>query len=172
MTVITLCPSTRVQVTPAPSLPKATAGYKFVSARFDGGEKERMAREIEKHLKALNVNTFMVESGAGEDFGTQTAHGLANMDAMIAICYDNYGEKTRTKYCSYYEVKSCYERDIPIIPVRLSEKWPPEPPGPREGAELLKLIFGPSRVYIAGAGKSPAEIAAEVATALAKLKKK
>ena len=161
-----------MQVAPAPSLPGATAGCKFVSARFDGGEKGDMAREIEKHLKELNVNTFMVESGAGDDFQTQTAHGLANMDALIAICYDNYGEKTRTKYCSYYEVKSCYERDIPIIPVRLSEKWPPEPPGPREGAELLKLIFGPSRVYIAGAGKSPAEIAAEVATALAKLKKK
>ena len=172
MTVITLCPSTRVQVTPAPSLPKATAGYKFVSARFDGGEKERMAREIEKHLKDLNVNTYMVDSGAGGDFGTQTAKGLANMDAMIAICYDNYGEKTRTKYCSYYEVKSAYERGIPIIPVRLSEKWPPEPPGPPEGADQLKLFFAPSLVYITGAGKSAAQIAAEVAAALRKLKKK
>ena len=145
--------------------------HKFVSARFDGGEKERMAREIEKHLKGLNVNTYMVDSGAGGDFGTQTAKGLANMDAMIAICYDNYGEKTRTKYCSYYEVKNAYERDIPIIPVRLSEKWPPEPPGPRDGAEQLKLIFGPSKVRIAGAGKSAAEIAAEIAAALRNIKK-
>ena len=160
-----------MQVAPAPSLPGATAGCKFVSARFDGGEKENMAREIEKHLKELNVNTFMVESGAGDDFQTQTAHGLANMDALIAICYDNYGEKTRTKYCSYYEVKSCYERDIPIIPVKLSEKWPPEPPGPPEGAEQLKLIFGPSKVRIEGAGKSAADIAAEIAAALRNIKK-
>ena len=100
---------------------------------------------------------------------SKTTHGLANMDAMISVCYDDYGEKTTSVYCTYFEVKSCYERKVPIIPVRLSEKWPPEPQGPAEGTELLKLIFGPSKVYITGAGKSAAEIAAEVATALAKL---
>ena len=40
--------------------------HKLISARFDGGEKEHMARDIEKHLKDLGVKTFIVAAGAGD----------------------------------------------------------------------------------------------------------
>ena len=66
----------------------------LVSARFDGGEKESFARAIYKELRALGVNAFMVEEGAGGDFATQTVHGLDQMYAMLAVCYNSYGAKT------------------------------------------------------------------------------
>ena len=131
-----------------------------------------MAREIEKQLKALGVNTYMVDSSAGDDFGTMVMKGLANMDVMVAVCYDDYGEKTANMYCTYYELKKCFEGEVPMIPVRLSKDWPPTPPGDPEGADLTKMVFGKSKVYVSGAGKSAANIAAEVKAAITKLKKK
>ena len=141
--------------------------HKLISARFDGGEKEHMARDIEKRLKDLGVKTFIVAAGAGDDFGMMTAIGLKKMDTMIAICYDNYGQKTESAYCSYYEVKYCVDHQIPVIPVRLSEDWPPKPPGPEEAGAFLDLLFPPSRVFIDGRNKSATKIAGEIASRLA-----
>jgi hypothetical protein len=56
-------------------------------------------------------------------------------------CAD-YGEQTRSKYCTYYEVKYAYEKDIPIIPLKLYKggQWPPAPE--EKGAYLSEPRLG------------------------------
>ena len=130
----------------------------LVSARFDGGEKEKFAREIHKELCALRVNAFMVEALAGDNFATQTVDGLDQMYAMLAVCNDTYGAKTTSKYSTYEELTHAYDHGIPIIPLKLySGDWPPKPvdsDGKGVGAAQNKLIFKQGVVYASGQGKS------------------
>ena len=145
----------------------------LVSARFDGGEKEKFAREIHKELCALRVNAFMVEAGAGDNFATQTVDGLDQMYAMLAVSYDTYGAKTTSKYSTYEELAHAYDHGIPIIPLKLySGDWPPAPEdsdGGRAGRAQNKFVFEPGLVYVHGVGKSALKCAQEVKEALAHL---
>ena len=93
----------------------------------------------------------MVEAGAGETFGDETNFGLYYMIAMIAICSDNYGEKTKSPYSSHAEVKYALQNWIPIIPVKFGDTYPPEPPpdfdGLNRGREQNKLAFASDLGY-------------------------
>ena len=70
----------------------------MISARFDGGEKEQVAQELHEQLLNVGINSYMVEGGAGQQFGKQAIKGLVDMEVMIAICFDDYGQKTESKY--------------------------------------------------------------------------
>lgn len=144
----------------------------LVSARF-GGEKEKFARDIHKELRALGVNAFMVDAGAGGDFATQTMDGLDQMYAMLAVCYDTYGAKTASAYSTYEELSNAKANHIPIIPLKLypGGPWSPAPQDDRDGKGRAqnKFVFKPSLVYLDGVGKSAAVCAHEVKTALAVL---
>lgn len=90
----------------------------------------------------------MVEAGAGAEFGGQTQQCLADMGVMVAFCFDNYGEKTGSSYCSFYEVKHANMYKIPIIPLKLYDgPWPPAPKGDKEGTDQNKFVFHPAAVY-------------------------
>lgn len=100
----------------------------FISARFDGGVKEKKARELYEALKKRNkLKPFMVDAGAGDDFGNWTDRSLHRMKAMVAICFEDYGQKTENPYCTFTEVRSARNQGKPIIPVRLCQEWPPKP---------------------------------------------
>lgn len=101
----------------------------FISARFDGGEKEEKARELYDALKQRgNLKVFMVHANAGDDFGKWTDKALYRMEAMVAVCFDNYGQRTENKYCTYYEVRYARTNSKRIIPLKLYKgNWPPEP---------------------------------------------
>ena len=134
----------------------------LVSARFDGGEKERFARAIHKELSALGVNSFMVEAQRHGEFGGQTMYGLTNMCAMLAVCYDTYGAKTESPYSAYGEVMYANEHGIRIIPLKLCNMWPPAPrdsDGKEHGAQQNKFVFKPSLLYLEGQGMSAAQAA-------------
>ena len=67
---------------------------------------------------------------------------------MAAFCFEDYGQKTGSKYCSYYEVKYAYENDKCIVPLKLYDgPWPPAPPGDDAGTDQNKMVFNPSMVY-------------------------
>ncbi len=129
----------------------ASGGHVMVSARFLRGEDEKKARAFEKELSAKGVKTYMIDVGPGETFGNKTNFGLTNSTAMIAICCDNYGQKTKSPYSTFGEIRYATENWLPIVPVRLSKKWPPEPDqdwgGKKEGTEQNKVVLHSSLVY-------------------------
>ena len=136
-------------------------GHLLVSARFDGGKKEKFARALAAALKAEGVNVYMVDATGGDDFGEMTMFGTAEMSAMVAVCFDDYGAKTKSPYCSYAEVKAATDRKKTIIPLRLSDKWPPVPPADEDeggkGKNQNEFVFHSGLAYIDGKGKSAAD---------------
>ena len=94
---------------------------------------------------------FMVEAGPSETFGDKTNFGLYRMIAMIAICSDNYGQKTRSPYSSHAALKYTIQNRRPIMPVNFGEKYPPKPPddidGGNKGPEQNKIAFSNNLVY-------------------------
>ena len=75
------------------------------------------------YLQVGAENVLVVEAGAGGTFGGQTMECLTNMKAMVAFCFEDYGQKTASSYCSYHEVKqkrNCNE-------ICLSAQPPPHP---------------------------------------------
>jgi hypothetical protein len=118
----------------------------MMSGRFDGGEKERVIRGVASRMEPQigEENLLIVSAGTGGDFGPMTARCLDNMTKMAAFCFEDYGQKTGSKYCSYYEVKYAYENDKCIIPLKLYEgQWPPAPEGDEDGTHQNKLVFNP-----------------------------
>ena len=111
----------------------------------------------------------MIECGPGGSYGNQTMNGLANMYAMLAVCYDTYGAKTESPYSSYAEVCYANEHGVRIIPLKLCSKWPPAPrdsDGKKHGATQNKFVFKPSLLYLEGQGMSAAQAAQVVKEAL------
>ena len=66
----------------------------------------------------------------------------------MAFAFADYGEKTASKFCSYFEVQYCNNYDKPVIPLKLYKgAWPPAPPGDTHGTAQNKFFFGPDKVY-------------------------
>ena len=118
------------------SLPSGKdAGVAMFSARFDGGPMERKFRAVHKILVDNQYDVMMVAADAGENFGDQTTEYLGRLKRekgkMLAVCTKNYGEKTASAYSSFKELKFAldYEDDIQVVPLKVEETYPPEPPG-------------------------------------------
>lgn len=114
--------------TPMTTSPTAARGkHVLLSARFKGDETptEAQARALHTSLRAIGVNSYMVEAGAGSRFGPMTEYGLVEMGVMVAFCSTDYGQKTSSSYCSYYELEYANQHHVPIIPVQMCEEWPP-----------------------------------------------
>ena len=77
----------------------------MLSGRFDGGPKETMLRGVAARLRALMgaERVLVVEANAGQKFGPMTMQCLTQMDVMVAFAFEDYGQKTASKFCSYYE---------------------------------------------------------------------
>ena len=132
----------------------------MVSARFDGGEVEQKFRRIHRILQAHGYDILMVDATVSEDFGRKTRAFLGKLlqrkGVLLAVCTDHYAEVTSSPYSSYEELSFCYNYRVDIMPLRLSDTWPPEPPyGPdhlydKEGDAygLLAMAFPPNKVYL------------------------
>jgi len=163
--------STNVMDTWVVSPNEANTKHILISARFDGGEKEQVARSLHKQLTKIGVKSFMVETtGAGDTFGKQTVDGLTDMYAMIAVCFENYGEKTGSSYCSFYELEYALLHNIPVIPIKLCEEWPPAQCG-KDGAKQNKFYFKPDLLYQNWWGEtwSPKKCATQIKSSLEKM---
>lgn len=145
------------------------------SARFDRGPVEKKFRKVHEILLARNYNVLMVNVGPTEDFGTKTDEYLARLykenGTLLAVCTDNYAEKTASNYSSFKELKFAHEQRLSILPLKISDTYPPEPPhGPThpydkngEAFGLVRLAFHPSLVYLDCRALEPEQIAAKIA---------
>ena len=71
-----------------------------------------------------------------------------DMDVMVAFAFEDYGQKTNSRFSTYFEVKYACENMKPIIPLKLYEgPWPPQPADDKEGCAQNRFAFNPSLVY-------------------------
>jgi GTPase SAR1 family protein len=144
----------------------------LISARFDGSWREQQARDLKDELVKIGVDARMVEAAAGRNFGDETHKYLYSMKAMIAFCFEDYGQKTKSMYSTYWELKYAYgDEDKRIIPIKRCVEWPPKPidhDGGNEGIIQNTIVFKPGVAYINWSNKNwnPAECAKDVEKAL------
>jgi len=148
----------------------------FISARFDGSQREQDARDLKDELVKIDVDAHMVEAAAGEDFGDKTHEYLYYMKTMIAFCFEDYGQKTKSKYSTYWELKDAYAHDKHILPIKRCAEWPPKPidhDGGNKGDIQNTSVFKPGVAYLDWSKNNwnPAECAKEVKEALQKRSK-
>jgi hypothetical protein len=146
----------------------------FISARFDGGPREQEARVLQDELVKIGVDARMVEAAAGVDFGTETHKYLYSMKAMIAFCFEDYGQNTTSMYSTYWELKYAFDKKKRIIPIKRCAEWPPKPPldhdGGYKGTIQNDNVFTGGMAYLDWSNKiwSPAECAKKVKEELQK----
>ena len=126
----------------------------------------------------------MVAADAGQSFGDLTTEYLGRLQkergTMLAVCTRHYGEMTASAYSSHKELKFAldYENDVKVLPLKVEDTYPPQPPGGPEhkydkkclAQGYILSIFKPSVVYLDCQGKSEADVAADIAKELRKLK--
>ena len=148
----------------------------FISARFDGSQREQDVRDLKDELVKIGVDAHMVEAAAGEDFGDKTHEYLYYMKTMIAFCFKDYGQMTTSKYSTYWELKDAYAHDKHILPIKRCSEWPPKPidhDGGNKGDIQNTSVFKPGVAYLDWSDKkwNPAECAKQVKEGLQKRSK-
>jgi hypothetical protein len=113
--------------------PMREYGIIFISARFDGGPREQEARDLKDELVKIGLDARMVKAAAGRSFGDDTNNYLYSMKTMIAFCFDNYGQKTVSRYSTYWELNLANDKEKHIFPIRRCAEWPPKPPLDHDG---------------------------------------
>ena len=94
------------------------------------------------------------------------------MKTMIAFCFDNYGQKTVSRYSTYWELNLANDKDKHIFPIRRCAEWPPKPPldhdGGNKGIVQNAIVFKRGLAYLDWSNKNwnPAECAKDVKKAL------
>ena len=116
-------------------------------------------------------------AGAGESFGALTAQYLGRLrrenGIMLAVCTSDYGEMVSSRYSTYYELKFAVQYEIDVLPLRVGDEYPPNPPGgeghidkDKDALGFISMAFPPSRVFYDCRNKSVAEIASRIAAVL------
>ena len=132
----------------------------MLSGRFSTPEKCEYMKSLKRALEGKGVHCYLVEAGPGDEFGFQTMEGLACAKAMLAVCCEEYGAYTGAGYETYYEVRYAWDHQLPIIPLRLCEVYPPQPE--RAGAIQNGFVFHKSLVRIEGRGRSIQDVAVDI----------
>lgn len=154
------------------------------SARFDGGPIEQKFRKVFQILCDHHYDILMVAADAGESFGDLTTEYLGRLHeengTMLAVCTKHYGEMTASAYSSHKELKFAldYENHLSVLPLRVDDTYPPEPPGGPDhkydkknlARKYILSVFKPCVVFLDCREKSEREIAAEIAKSLQKRK--
>ena len=154
------------------------APVSMFSARFDGGEVEQKMRRVHKLLKEHHFENLMVAADAGDDFGRLTMQFLARIHqeggVMLAVCTPTYGEITKSKYSSNFELRYAYDNDLRVLPLKVVEMYPPKPPYGKthpydqvgEAQTLVKSVLPDSKVFLDCCNASAGEIASMIARKL------
>ena len=80
-------------------------------------------RMVGARLAVRGVPTFMVEAKPGQSFAELTRMGLGRAKGMVAFCTAEYG----AGYETFRELEYAHDKELPLIPIRLCEVWPPAP---------------------------------------------
>lgn len=104
----------------------------MLSGRFDGGLKEAVIYGVARELQELigEENVLFVKKEGQTNFDQQVQKALYQMDVMVALGSPDYGEKTPSSYCTFYELRYANENNKPILPLQLYSEtqdapWPP-----------------------------------------------
>ena len=126
----------------------------------------------------------MVDADAGQSFADLTTKHLGRLrkeeGTMLAVCTKHYGEMTASAYSSHKELKFAldYERSVKVLPLKVEDTYPPEPPGGPEhkydkeylAQAYIDSVFKPGVVFLDCRKNSEVEIAAAIAANLRKHK--
>ena len=94
----------------------------MVSGRFKGDWREQVLRELVARLRELTSDeSILAVEADSNDFGPDTRRALYEMMYMVAVMYGDYGQKTGSKCCSYYELESASNKGRLIIPLKMFE---------------------------------------------------
>ena len=150
---------------PGESAPKPShRKHLLLSGRFNSEEKVAYMRKVKELLEAKEVPVFIVQTqGAGDRFGPQTTMGLYKAKALLAFCTSDYGAKTGAQYETYVELQYAWQKKLIIIPVQLSNTFPPQPDD-EEGSALNDVALLTDVIRIQDIGmREPERVAEEVA---------
>ena len=154
------------------------APVSMISARFDGSDLEAKFRAVHRLLRDHNFDVLMVDADCGDDFGDHTMEFLSRIDQengfMLAVCTEHYGEITASKYSSFCELKYAYDQGLRVLPLKVVDTYPPQPPcgldhpydkkGKARG--FIKAMFPTSKVYLDCRDKSVSKTARMIADQL------
>ena len=116
----------------------------------------------------------MVKAAVGRSFGDDTNNYLYSMRTMIAFCFEDYGQKTVSRYSTYWELNLANDKEKHIFPIRRCAEWPPKPPldhdGWNKGSIQNAIVFKRGLKYLDWSNTkwNPAECAKEVQKAMQK----
>jgi len=147
----------------------------MISARFGGGADEDFVRQTAWQLEVLGLSPYIVTAGIADNFGPMTQVGLRKMYVMVCFIQSSrvYGEKTDSPYCTYFELKSAWDKQIPVIAVRLCDQYPPEPLDIEAEAMVDQVFSGDLvRLDLRTHADSPEVCAGLLQAAILRLKKK
>eukprot|EP00438_Fugacium_kawagutii_P029599 Skav235413 [mRNA] locus=scaffold924:43650:44303:+ [translate_table: standard] len=99
----------------------------MLSGRFDEPEIIKYIKDVKRGLDEKGVAIYMVDAKEGEDFAEATIEGLGGAWAMIVFGTSEYGAKTGAGYETYEELRYAWDKKLPLFPIQLCERWPPEP---------------------------------------------
>lgn len=142
----------------------------MLSGRFNKPEIVEYIKNVKKVLDEEDIPTFMVDAAHGEEFARPTMYGLYHAKAMAVFGTDAYGARTAVGYETYYELEYAHQHGLHLIPLKLCNKWPPEPKD-HDGGEKGKIqnhfILGRTRIYIEDVQMTnPKETAKKIAKAV------
>lgn len=127
----------------------------MISGRFNTRENMQNCMALKQELEDLGfAHILLVHAESGDQFGPLTTRYLYECDAMIGMLTEDYAEKTKSAYCSYYELKHYVENRygcgssqiLKFFPIKLCSTWPPKSKG-EDGAQLSSLAFTQDMVY-------------------------
>ncbi|CAE7873801.1 unnamed protein product, partial [Symbiodinium necroappetens] len=139
---------------------------------------EAKIRRVYKILKDHSFNVLMVEAKGGDDFGKTTMKFLnqthTKRGVVIPVCTWHYGEKTSSTFSSYHELRYAQDYGLDLLPLRMEDVWPPQPPCGTEhefdkdgdALDLIKMAMRPAIAYIDCRKLSDVEIARAIADSL------
>ena len=134
--------ATAVSTSPAPLPSHVAQSFVVVPAASNSGAFKRVAicenwlvvTPPQAVLESMGYTVLLVSASGGEKFGPQTIDCLARMEMMVAFCFEDYGEKTISPFCSFAEVEYYLHHmmEVMLLPLKLYalgdfSAWPPTP---------------------------------------------
>lgn len=107
--------------------PGSEQKHVMLSGRFNKPEIVKYIKDVKRGLDEKGVKTYMVNCKEGEDFSEATMEGLADAYAMVVFGTSEYGAWTGAGYETYEELRFAHQQKLPLFPIQLCERWPPEP---------------------------------------------
>ena len=110
----------------------------MLSGRFNNPKNIAYMNKVKALLDKQGIPTYMVSSQTGQRFSGPTMFGLYHAKAMVVFGTIDYGAKTGAGYETFYELQYAHEQELHLIPIQLSNTWPPKPDNDKQDAGKIQ----------------------------------